>query len=157
LVPVIFSQPRSELLMNAKTNVDRQALRQLQEMLVIKAEAVVKELNIDAKKAEEMGKSQASKAIEVAQASGSLPVFVNWVRYQAGRDRSGDFWARNAGKNQALAERLTAEFRDLQQVVAETVKDESRQSPTLMAAVVLFLGYFRRALVGYELLNKVVL
>ena len=141
--------------MNSREQIDRAALQQIPEQLVEAAEQVVKDLRIDARSAEEMGKSQASKAIQVAQAADSLRVFINWVRYQAGRERSADFWSRETGSDQKLVERLAGEFREFEQKLAGRIADESRRGPTLMAAVVLFLGYFRRALVGYQYLTKV--
>ena len=96
-----------------------------------------------------VGRTQASKAIEVAQESPTLRVFVNWLRYQASRESERQpFWSVEiveGHKKSCLAELLAQELNIIQKA----------QPGDPMRAVRLFLGYFRRALVGVEFLDRI--
>jgi hypothetical protein len=129
-------------------------LRDLQDELVLRAERLVNELGFKGADVAESGKTQASKALEVAQSAGSLPVFLNWVRYQAGREKSADFWRRSAGR-QDLARALSGELLWIQKQVHDQLGDlpKAEQDVATMRAVVRFLGYFRRALIGAKYLQ----
>jgi len=94
----------------------------------------------------DIGKTQASKAIEVAQSADSLRLFINWLRYQAARETDRQqFWSMNLSGGKTLAQTLT-----------EVLKRISPKEPEkAMPAVRLFLGYFRRALVGIKFLDRI--
>ena len=119
-----------------------------QDELVQKAEALVSQLK-KSKWDESVGRTQASKAIEVAQDASTLRLFVNWLRYQAARESDRQpFWSVGLGegrKKVKLAEALTRELNAIQKAHP---KDPMR-------AVRLFLGYFRRALVGVQFLDDI--
>lgn len=98
----------------------------------------------------EEGKNQLSKAIEVAEASGSIRVFENWLLYQASRspDSGSAFWTQEVqskGKKRTFAEAL---FEEVESLANEYQGDERAE------ALVWFLGYLRRAVVAGELLRK---
>lgn len=135
---------------------EQQILSDLQDAMVRRAEQLVLDLNLKTGEGALKGKTQASKALEVAQTAGSLSVFVNWLRYQAGREQSADFWTRQAGKH-SLARALAEELGWLQKEVAARLPDTDRkqQSEATMRATTRFLGYFRRALIGADHLDKI--
>jgi len=91
----------------------------------------------------ETGKTQASKAIEVAQEAKSLRVFRNWLRYQMARE---DFWQTHV-ESKFLAERIAEEV--------ERIAGEAKSSEEALKAVIRFLGYFRRALVAIDHLGRI--
>ncbi|RMF34388.1 MAG: hypothetical protein D6759_05910 [Chloroflexi bacterium] len=116
--------------------------------LVRKAEDLVQRLKQSGWQGSDQGKTQASKAIEVAQDASSLRLFVNWLRYQAAREREKKqpgFWSRSLD-GQLLAEAMVA---DLQEIQQQFGKDRTMQG------VRLYLGYFRRALVGIRYLDRI--
>ncbi len=116
--------------------------------LVRKAESLVQRLKRSNWQESDQGKTQASKAIEVAQDASSLRLFVNWLRYQAAREREKKqpgFWSRSLD-GQVLAEAMVADLREIQQQLGE---DQT------MEGVRLYLGYFRRALVGIKYLDSI--
>lgn len=119
-----------------------------QDELVRKAEALVSQLKAS-KWDESVGRTQASKAIEVAQDAPTLRLFVNWLRYQAARESERQpFWSVELGRGREkanLAEALTRELNAIQRAQPEHP----------MRAVRLFLGYFRRALVGVKFLDEI--
>lgn len=133
-------------------------LYKLQDEMVQRAERLVRDLNLPQNEGVEKGKTQASKALEVAQTAGSLTVFINWLRYQAGRESSTLFWTKVAGK-QTLARALTSELNWLQSQVTSAMSQQSKaeQQQVVMRAVTRFLGYFRRALVGADYLSEITL
>jgi hypothetical protein len=116
-----------------------------QDKLVRRAEALISQLKASPKWDKDVGKTQASKAIEVAQSADSLRLFVNWLRYQAARESERQpFWSAPLDKV-TLAEALTTELNAIQQ----------DQPGDPMPTVRLFLGYFRRALVGVDFLDRI--
>lgn len=119
-------------------------LRDEQDQLVQKAEALVHQLKDLGGWNQDIGRTQASRAIEVARAADSLRLFINWLRYQAARESDRQrFWSLKL--NQAtLAETLSKALNDL---------PAGEDGPMPQAR--LLLGYFRRALVGAEFLNKI--
>lgn len=136
-------------------------LHDLQDEMVQRAERLVRGLDSSSGSGEEAvqkRKTQASKAIEVAQSAGSLSVFVNWLRYQAARKESQEFWGMKTS-GQLLASALLENLLWLQKEVNDRTKGEGRseQSRLTMKAVTQFLGYFRRALVGAEFLKDITL
>lgn len=124
------------------------AARMNQDELVQKAEALVSRLKAS-KWDKSVGRTQASKAIEVAQDAPTLRLFVNWIRYQAARESERQpFWSVDLGQGREkanLAEALTQELNAIQKAHPENP----------MPAVRLFLGYFRRALVGVKFLDRI--
>lgn len=133
-------------------------LHELQDEMVQRAEKLVRNLNLPADEGVEKGKTQASKALEVAQTAGTLTVFINWLRYQAGRESSALFWTKSAGQ-QSLAKALTSELNWLQGQVTGKMTGQSKveQQQVVMRAATRFLGYFRRALIGVKFLDEIAL
>ncbi len=133
-------------------------LVRLQDEMVQRAERLVRSLKLSKDEGIEKGKTQASKALEVAQTANSLGVFVNWLRYQAGRESSALFWTKQAGQ-QRLAKALTAELNWLQGEIVRQMPEAAKveQQQITMRAVTRFLGYFRRALVGANFLDEITL
>jgi hypothetical protein len=127
--------------------------------MVKQAEQLVIDLKLPKDEGLRKGRTQASKALEVAQTAGSLKVFVNWLRYQAGRERSDEFWSRQTGKEASLARALTLALGNLQQRIDEAwgTADDQQRNAVMMQAATRFLGYFRRALIGAEYLDQVML
>ena len=122
---------------------------ELQEWMVQKAESLAKGFKeaTGVEEAPDVGKTQTSKAIEVAQAAESPLLFINWLRYQAARERERDkFWSRELPDGQTLAEAIAADVNE--------IKGKS-SSKELMKNVALYLGYFRRALIGIEYLDRI--
>jgi len=135
-------------------------LRELQDEMVQRAERLVRNLQLPSRgdEATQKRRTQASRAIEVAQTAGSLSVFINWLRYQAARKDSQDFWGMKVGQKQlagALAENLSW----LQREIGNRMQGESKpeQNRVIMNAATRFLGYFRRALVGADFLDEIAL
>lgn len=117
-----------------------------QDQLVEKAEALIVQLKDSGNWSgrNDLGRTQASRAIEVAQAADGLRLFVNWLRYQAARESERDqFWSLKIGQT-TLAEALVADLNSL------TSQEEDK-----MITVRFFLGYFRRALVGADWLDRI--
>lgn len=136
---------------------EQQVLHHLQDELVKQAEQLVIDLKLPKGEGLSKGRTQASKALEVVQSAGSLKVFINWLRYQAGRERSADFWSRQTGAESSLARALTLALGKLQQEVDQlwpTGSDQERRAVTMTAATYL-LGYFRRALIGADHLESI--
>lgn len=144
---------------NRQITSEQEVLHFLQDEMVQRAEQIVIDLNLSPDVGLSVGRTQASKALEVAQTAGSLKVFVNWLRYQAGRERSAEFWSHQAGSQSSLAKALTLELGKLQQRIAELwpTADERQRRAATMQATTRFLGYFRRALIGAKYLKDVML
>lgn len=144
---------------NRQFNNEQEVLHHLQDEMVKQAEQLVIDLNLPKGDGLSKGRTQASKALEVAQTAGSLKVFVNWLRYQAGRERSAEFWSRQTGKEPSLARALTLALGDLQRCIDEewSTADDQQRRAVMMQAVTRFMGYFRRALIGADYLGQVML
>ena len=138
---------------------EQEILHHLQDQLVQKAEQLVIELKLPKGDGLSKGRTQASKALEVAQTAGSLKVFVNWLRYQAGRERSAEFWSRQTSSKSSLALALPIELGELQQWIHDhwVAADEDQRRAVTMQATTRFLGYFRRALIGADYLDDIML
>ena len=128
----------------------------LQDELVERAEEVVRALKLPKGPDVEKGRTQASKALEVAESAGSLPVFVNWLRYQAARDKSAEFWGRQAG-DKPLAHRVTQDLGWVQSRVKTLSPDAvpADLRDVTMRAVTRYLGYLRRAMIGADYLDEI--
>lgn len=138
---------------------EEQVLRDLQDDLVRRAEKLVIDLKLkdtEASEASSKGKTQLSKALEVIQTAGSLVVFVNWLRYQAGRERSAEFWTKSAGQH-SLAKALADELGWIQGQVRTRLSElpEAEQNAATMRAAARFLGYVRRAMIGAAYLRSI--
>jgi len=120
---------------------------EMEEWLVQKAENQARLLKEVAKWEDpEQGKTQTSKAIEVARAAITPRLFINWLRYQAARESPRDqFWSITL-KGKTLAEAIAADLNEIKREV---------RPEDLMDTVSLYLGYFRRALVGIKYLDKI--
>lgn len=151
---------------------EEQTLRDLQDDLVRRAEQLALNLKLkdsegrdkgkiedsekDKDKNREKGKTQVSKALEVLQTAGSLPVFVNWLRYQAGREHSAELWTKSAGQR-SLAKALADDLGWIQNEVQARLPDlpKAAQNAATIRAATRFLGYFRRAMIGAAYLNDI--
>lgn len=115
--------------------------------LVRRAEEVMRRLRKSKQRDEEAGRTQASRALAVAQDSDSLRLFLNWLRYQAAREADRQrFWSASLQKG-TLAEAVADELKAIAKEAAEDT----------MVAVRYFLGYFRRALIGEAFLDRITL
>lgn len=128
------------------------ALRDIQDLLVAEAEELVLGLSSDN---DETGKTQLSRAIDVAGTADTLRVFINWLRYQAGRERSRDFWTRPTRNGASLAEAVAQSLGLIREELSKRCEKISEK--TVMRATTLFLGYMRRAVVGSKFLSSIAL
>jgi hypothetical protein len=135
---------------------EEQVLRDLQDELVQRAEQLVLGLDLKGTEGSDKGKTQVSKALEVIQTAGSLMVFINWLRYQAGRERSAELWTKNAGQR-SLAEMLANDLGWIQGQVRASLPElpKVEQDAVTMRAAARFLGYFRRAMIGAAHLRSI--
>jgi hypothetical protein len=111
--------------------------------LVQRAEKIILAAKEKLENEQETGKTQTSKAVEVAKAARSLRVFQNWLRYQMARE---NFW------------RLPVDGRPLAQYINEEASDFEKKSESKEAALkalVQFLGYLRRALIAVKYLDQI--
>jgi hypothetical protein len=133
------------------------ALHRMQDDLVLRAEKLVLDLNLPKGEGLDKGRTQASKALEVAQSAGTLSVFVNWLRYQAGRERSAEFWSRKTSGQASLARAVTTELGNIQRKLYDDLPgiDSHQLNAATMQAATRFLGYFRRALIGADFLEDI--
>lgn len=124
----------------------------LNEELVVRAEEIVRAMGQSAKGLGDVSKSQLARAVEVARSARSPRVFNNWLAYQAGRDQSREFWTHRVGDRRLIdAVRETLAFIE-ERMREESVHDRKLQQETVTEALVRFLGFLRRALVGWEYL-----
>jgi hypothetical protein len=112
--------------------------------LVQKAEEIVSRIE-KKDKIEESGKTQMSNAIDVVQSAKSFAVFKNWLRYQAVRQSSRDFWTLSSG-NDTVCKRVAN--------YAQTLSGEP-DSEMAIERLILFLGFMRRALVAHKELKTI--
>jgi len=115
--------------------------------LVARAERIVLEIKpqlVKEKDTASSGRTHASKAVEVFQAPGSLKVFLNWLRYQMSRE---EFWRVTAANNKPLAQRIAEEV--------QNISKGAQNNEEATKAVLRFLGYFRRALVALDYLDRI--
>lgn len=144
---------------------EQEVIQHLQDEMVLRAERLVRELSLKKGEGAKSGKNQASRALEVAQSAGSLSVFINWLRYQAGRERIGDFWTKSIETKRAnrqdryLAKEMSDELVWLRQQILTLLAggDRVKQDRVTMRATTRFLGYFRRALIGADYLDQIML
>jgi hypothetical protein len=144
---------------NRQFKNEQEVLHHLQDDMVKWAEQLVIDLNLPKGDGLSKGRTQASKALEVAQTAGSLKVFVNWLRYQAGRERPAEFWSRQTSKESSLARALTLALGTLQRRIDKewSTADDQQRRAVMMQAATRFMGYFRRALIGADYLGQVML
>jgi hypothetical protein len=116
-------------------NIDDDELVSWAEEIVLSAKEELKELENRGEK----GRTQASKAIEVARESNSLRVFNNWLRYQTARSDSGEFWGMKTKSGKSLAQSISEKIREIKE----------------MKNVMRFLGFFYRALVGVKYFDQI--
>lgn len=112
--------------------------------LVYEAERIVSGMkNQLAGRSSETGRSQMSNAIDAAQQTRSIPMFINWVRYQMARE---DFWRTKVNDRKPLGQ-MVSEF-------AERLNQEGERERAL-EKLTLFLGFMRRALVAIKQLDAI--
>lgn len=133
-------------------SVANQVADALNEELVARAEEIVRSMGQSAGKLEGVSKSQLARAIEVARSARSPRLFNNWLAYQAGRDQSHEFWTHRVGDR-----KLIDWVRETLAVIEARVGEQQPSDPELRRevvteALVRFLGFLRRALVGCEYL-----
>src|SRR5262249_14324420 len=122
--------------------------------LVERAEKLALGLQFDERGGEQLARSQASKAVEVAGEAETPRVFLNWAHYQAGRREAERFWKCPLAGGGTLVQRLGQELTWIDQEVAKQVPDRARRLPTTRKASALLLGYLRRALIGLAALRQ---
>ncbi|ACX52118.1 hypothetical protein Adeg_0983 [Ammonifex degensii KC4] len=117
-------------------------LEEINEELVVKAEEIVKKIKGRVGKSDDTGRSQLSRAIEVARSAKSFKVFNNWMAYQASRPQSSKFW-----KELGLIDHIRGVMQSLEK--DERLPDKAAK----VEALVRFLGFFRRAFIGRDYLG----
>ncbi|MFQ3611497.1 MAG: hypothetical protein SNJ72_08390 [Fimbriimonadales bacterium] len=116
--------------------------------LVYEAERIVSSVQSQlAGRSSETGRSQMSNAIDAAQQTRSIPMFINWVRYQMSRE---EFW-KTAGDNGKTLGQMVSDFAE--RLKQEAQDDEGRERA--LEKLTLFLGFMRRALVAIKQLNAI--
>jgi hypothetical protein len=126
----------------------------LNEELVARAEEIVKAMRGHAEQAGELSKAQLARAIDVAREARSSRVFSNWLAYQAGRKESGEFWSQRVGDRELVNwVRETLAFIE-RRVGEEMPSDAEGRREAVTEALVRFLGFLRRALVGRRYLTE---
>lgn len=139
-------------------NMIKSVIPELDEFMVDNAEKIVIQIMQGRDSEIEKGHSQAAKAIEVAEASGSLKVFNNWLRYQWAREKESGvrFWSLESQQNKVLAQLIMSALEQ----VAEKMKDvypglsEKEYKTQAVYLSTRFLGYFRRALIAGKYLQR---
>ncbi len=127
----------------------------LNEELVARAEDIIRAMGQQsAGELGELSKAQLSRAIAVARSARSFRVFDNWLAYQAAREQSGSFWTHKAGERSLLEW-----VRETMSFIEERTRrlagdDQSLQQEMATEALVRFLGFLRRALVGSKYLRE---
>lgn len=120
--------------------------------LVVMAERIIRQYKDRLKSQRSDGRSQLSKAIEVAKASRSFLVFKNWVRYQMAREKgsggpSSDIWKAKGSGGRTMGEAVC-------QAASEIERSSSNREETI-AGLIKFLGYLRRAFIGLDYLDRI--
>ncbi|MGB9886315.1 MAG: hypothetical protein ACPLRW_04880 [Moorellales bacterium] len=129
-------------------------LDDLNEELVQRAETIVCALGQQQGRMEELGKSQLSRAIDVARSAGSVRVLRNWLAYQAAREQSRAFWAQSAGETLLIDHvKKTLAFIEERTNQSFSSDAEARRAAATEAAV-RFLGFLRRAFMARELILR---
>lgn len=114
------------------------------EEMVKKAEEMVQQLRGVSDGDE--GKSQLSRAQDVAYESPGVRVFVNWLNYQRARSASKSFWALDCDKTN-IGDHVVKFALDLDKQGELSQEEKSR-------CLARFLGYLKRAFVAREYLTK---
>lgn len=113
--------------------------------LVRRAETIVNECFGEGRRdsSGSTGRTQLSNAIDaIAQARGSVEVFLNWLRYQMAREK---FWCTPSKTGKMLGELIYKYAEDLQ----KRDPDNAAQNLTY------FLGFMRRALIAVNYLEQI--
>lgn len=114
--------------------------------LVYKAEEIASQLRQNLRDSES-GRTQMSKAIEAAVQSRSIPLFINWVRYQTAREKHGEEFWRTPLQGGSLGE-LVANF-------ATRLQESEPDTERALQKLSLFLGFLRRCLIAIDHLDKI--
>ncbi len=91
------------------------------------------------------GRTQLSKAIEVAKASRSFPVFINWVRYQMAREGTSGGTASEIWR--IIGEAICAS--------ATQIERSDSDPQAAISSLIKFLGYLRRAFIGIDYMDRI--
>lgn len=119
-----------------------------------RAEEIVQELGQGANSQQDVSKSQLARAIDVARAAQSPAVFRNWLAYQAGRKETGAFWNLPVG-DRKLIRRVEEALTWIERAIkAQELGDEGARRQAVTEALVRFLGFLRRAVVGAEFVQQ---
>jgi len=123
----------------------RQYRASLDEMHVRKAQELVEK--VSGGLLGEASKSQVAKAARLAETCGSIIVFSQWMRYQAGRGQR--FWSARIG-NRMLVDEIIAYSQCIKSQVDIALGDstEEEQAKAVMVELARFLGFLRRAIVA---------
>lgn len=122
----------------------------LNEELVDEAEKIVRAMGSQAERLRDAGRSQLSRAIEVTRSAGSVRVFKNWLAYQAARDQSSPFWTQPAG-DRKLVDRVQEALKLIEERINQSLPaDPEVRREAITEALTRFLGFLRRAVVGWK-------
>ncbi|HID55595.1 TPA: hypothetical protein EYP37_03635 [Candidatus Poribacteria bacterium] len=113
--------------------------------LVVMAEKLISRFKDKLRQQSSEGRTQLSKAIEVAKASGSFPVFINWVRYQMARERTSGGAASEIWR--VIGEAICA--------TAAQIQRSGSDPQASISSLIKFLGYLRRAFIGINYMDRI--
>ncbi len=128
---------------------------QITGQLVIEAEEIIRKYfgTSGGDSQENRGKTQLSNAIDVIKQSNSIEVFINWVRYQMAREKSGEeFWTTPLERNRSKVEDL---FGAAIIKRANQFRQENTSHKKAIEQLTNFLGFLRRAFMAKKFLSLV--
>ncbi|GEM_PF-900822 len=128
---------------------------QITGQLVIEAEEIIRKYfgTSGDDDQEKRGKTQLSNAIDVIKQSDSIELFINWVRYQMAREKSGEeFWTTPLEHSRPKVEDMfgSAIIRR-----ANQFRQENTEHEKAIAQLANFLGFLRRAFLARKFLSIV--
>lgn len=140
--------------MSSLSPVQRRAIDQAKEKLVVAAEQLLKDAGVAPSR--DFGHSQLRNLVAVATETESPAVVLNFIRYQMGRDDKQKNWAQ-VREGQRLGERFIAALNDGGGVVAQVLENSELKGNPLTTQLVrmelirYFLGFATRYMKYLEL------
>lgn len=140
--------------MSSLSPVQRRAIDQAKEKLVVAAEQLLKDAGVAPSR--DFGHSQLRNLVAVATETESPAVVLNFIRYQMGRDDKQKNWAQGR-EGQRLGERFIAALNNDDGVVAQALNQSVFQGDPLisqlarMELIRYFLGFATRYMKYLEL------
>lgn len=127
--------------------ITREIRAQLDELHVTKASALAGEIADEHGQDDKGPTTQVGKAAKVAETCGSMVVFEQWLRYQAGRGVAP--WKKRTG-NTLLVDRVLQHQRDIAERLERIAAAHPPDTRKKLAAgeMARFLGFLRRALIA---------